>query len=127
MNTRSASLAFDADPLEVARARREVAGQLAHWGLAADRTVLVVVGELMTDAVARSPGGVELTVTLAGDRVRVRVVDVDAAGRPPGAAAGGFGLSLVDTLVDDWDMTENGAAVVWADTEVTTHVTPPSS
>ena len=73
MNTRSASLTFEADPLEVARARRVVADQLAHWGIAADRTVLVVVGELMTDAVARSPGGVELTVILTGDRVRVRL------------------------------------------------------
>jgi anti-sigma regulatory factor (Ser/Thr protein kinase) len=127
VTTLSASLTFAADPLEVARARRSVADQLARWGVAADRTVLVVVSELMTDAIARSPGGVELTVTLTGDRVRVRVVDVDAAAGAPGSAAGGFGLNLVDRLVDDWDMTQNGSAEVWADTEVTAHTTPPAS
>ena len=89
-----------------------VAAELAEWGVASD-TVLLVVSELVTNAVLHARSEFELTVSGTDRVVRVEVSDhnpelpvwpelpVSTTGAPD-EACGGRGLALVRSLAKDW-------------------------
>jgi CheY-like chemotaxis protein len=112
-----------ADALESAAvARRFVRDRCAQWRLdAVVDDVLVVVSELVTNAVIHAQSGAELRLVLSEALLRVEVVD-DGAGAPDPQLASsedehGRGLLLVTVLSDAWgvDATSDGRKVVWAD------------
>jgi serine phosphatase RsbU (regulator of sigma subunit)/anti-sigma regulatory factor (Ser/Thr protein kinase) len=93
-------------------------------GPGADEVVLVV-SELVTNAVRAGARSIELTLGVDGEKVEVVVSD-DASGWPtPRVAAtedlGGRGLTIVDQLTTSWSATatEAGKSVraTWAETE----------
>lgn len=108
---------------EVIRARQLVEACLEAWDIAEDdRSALVlVVDELVTNAVRHGRGSVELYVDASDTLVRIEVCD-QGGGQPRLRTAersrswlGGRGLRLVDGLVDGWGTTVRpGRTVVWA-------------
>lgn len=119
---RSATHTFASDPAEIGRARRAVTASLRSWGASPEPGLLLVVSELMTNAVSHGRGHVHVTVSLDDKRVRIEVHDQGAglpAFRDPevaGTGVGGFGLHLVDALSDDWGIDKDGGTRVWAET-----------
>jgi anti-sigma regulatory factor (Ser/Thr protein kinase) len=98
-------------------------GRLAGEGLAELR---LVVSELVTNAVrhGRGRGGVvELTLSLADHCLRVEVVDGGGGFIPPARVPdpeerGGWGLVVVDSLVDRWGVEGAGGTRVWFERNV---------
>jgi two-component sensor histidine kinase len=76
--------------------------------------VLVVVSELVTNAVMHSGCAPQETITLEatidGARVRISVHEPDAF-----AQRGGLGLRVVDTLAHRWGVDRPDGRVVWAE------------
>ncbi|WP_216589967.1 ATP-binding SpoIIE family protein phosphatase [Streptomyces brasiliscabiei] len=108
-----------ADPVEAARARAVVREQLHVWGLdtLVDTTVLLV-GELVTNAVRHARGRrVELRL-VRGDTLQCEVYDDDPA-LPTLLGAGptdehGRGLRVLTTLAREWGTSRTGAGkTVW--------------
>jgi anti-sigma regulatory factor (Ser/Thr protein kinase) len=97
------------DPAEVARARHLVGESLQQWRVSdevAEVTVLLV-SELVTNAVRHARAPITLHLHTVGEVVRVEVVDGDAARipvlqEPDLDRAGGRGLRLVDALSHSW-------------------------
>lgn len=122
---RSATHTFASDPVEIGRARRAVRASLRSWGVLPEPGFLLVVSELMTNAISHGRGHVHVTVSLHDRRVRIEVHDQGAglpAFRDPqvvGTGVGGFGLHLVDALSDDWGIDKDGGTRVWAETHRT--------
>jgi anti-sigma regulatory factor (Ser/Thr protein kinase) len=71
-------------------------------------TLELMVSELVTNAVVHGRGAVDVTVAVDGTAVHLEVHDSGAgrptvmAGRADEAGAGGWGLSIVEQLSDDW-------------------------
>lgn len=113
---------FGRMPSEVARARHLMDACLATWDVsdAARADLVLVVGELVSNAVIHGRGSVELLVNASDTVLRVEVCD-QGGGQPrlrpverSGPEAGGWGLRLVDQLVDMWGTTVRpGRTVVW--------------
>lgn len=114
-------------PRTVGRARRELAGVLAEWGLAElNETAGLVLSELLTNAVVhtRIAGrGVQTCYARTPDGVRIEVHDADAAHRPEVRAATddderGRGLTLVAALTgpEGWGVADRKGVgkLVWA-------------
>lgn len=105
-----------------AQARRAVlAGDGALSGTVRENMLLLLT-ELVTNAVRHGGAGPELCLTVAvvisSDKVRVEVEDpgpgFTRAGPPaPGERTGGWGLLLVDQIADRWDVDarEHGSRV----------------
>jgi anti-sigma regulatory factor (Ser/Thr protein kinase) len=118
---------FPHGPTAPAAAREAVdvalAGRLAQDRLAELR---LLVSELVTNAVRHGldrRGAVELTMRLAGRRLRVEVVDGGAGFTPPTGEhdpedPGGWGLVVVDELVDRWGVDVAGGTRVWFERNV---------
>jgi anti-sigma regulatory factor (Ser/Thr protein kinase) len=114
-------------PTAPAAAREAVdvalAGRLAQDGLAELR---LLVSELVTNAVRHGldrRGAVELTLRLAGRCLRVEVADGGAGFTPPTGGhdpedPGGWGLVVVDELVDRWGIDAAGGTRVWFERNV---------
>nr|WP_243638868.1 SpoIIE family protein phosphatase/ATP-binding protein [Streptacidiphilus pinicola] len=110
-----------ADPAAVARARADVAGQLAAWGL--DElafTTELIISELTTNAIRYGSGPIR--VRLLHDRVlTVEVSDGSSTSPHLRYAAttdeGGRGLFLVAQLSERWGTryTGGGGKVIWAE------------
>jgi anti-sigma regulatory factor (Ser/Thr protein kinase) len=90
-----------------------------HYAGDAD-TVLLLVSEVVTNAVRHAATPFELTVTVEGPTVTVSVVDHDRAHTPevqdPGPEdTSGRGLLIVDTLATSWgyDKIAGDAKKVW--------------
>lgn len=110
----------------VPRARHLISDHLRAWGLGGledlVRSLELAVAELVTNAVQHGRGPIDLVMTLLPGRVRVEVHD-HGGGRPAiratqttGPAIGGFGLRLVDELVDRWGtLTSAGHTLVWVE------------
>ena len=108
----SASMTLGCVFSEVARSRSWLTERLGGWArlpeefteLTAD--ALVVVSELVTNAIAAGSETVELTLELAADRLLVQVHDeapgLPVMGVPAPDALGGRGLSIVDALSSEW-------------------------
>ncbi|MFI6347938.1 ATP-binding protein [Streptomyces sp. NPDC050560] len=122
------------DPTEVGRARRWTRGRLSRAGVnqeeAVAETLLLIVSELVTNAVVHTRRPSVLRLLVSGEMVRVEVVDDSA--RPPrprhaeGDETGGRGLELVDGLADRWGWEpDHDGKRVWCELN-RTRTSPPS-
>jgi GAF domain-containing protein/anti-sigma regulatory factor (Ser/Thr protein kinase) len=101
-------------------ARAQVRAQLARWDRAADEAVLLlVVTELVTNAVRHATPPIGLRLQLLDDQVVCEVSDAD--GRQPRQLSSrpdddtGRGLQLVDALASGWgSRPTTGGKVVWS-------------
>ncbi|MGY0062452.1 SpoIIE family protein phosphatase [Streptomyces sp. LZ34] len=113
-------------PDAVMHARRFTARTLRSWRVAEEADmVLLVVSELVTNALVHTQGPVRLDLTLAGDRLRVAVSD--SSPRSPAKpvlvdweSTGGRGLLLVEAMSSTWgSVPVSGGKQVWS--EVVAH------
>lgn len=112
---------FAGVPAAVSRARRLTAGRLRAWGLERLVTSLeLAASELVTNAVRHGKEPIELIMALLADRVRVEVHDHGGGqpairpAQPTGPEIGGWGLYMVDQLVDAWGThTTGNHTIVW--------------
>ena len=98
-------------------ARDEVRSALASWpGDRVDDAVLLVT-ELVSNAVIHGRPGIELAITPTDTGVRVSVTDagVEMPRRRPVWAGGHRGLEIVEMLADSWGYDElpTGGKTVW--------------
>ncbi|MEU0027803.1 ATP-binding protein [Streptomyces sp. NPDC006335] len=117
------------DPAEVGRARRWARSRLAGSGMAVDEplaeTLILLVSELVTNAVVHTGRPAVLRLSLPGAEgasATVRLEVADRSGRAPvprcvdGDATGGRGLALVDGLADRWGWSPEGAGKsIWCE------------
>lgn len=117
------------DPAEVGRARRWARSRLAGSGIEADEplaeTLVLLVSELVTNAVVHTgcPAVLRLSLAaVAAEVATVRLEVADASDRAPvprcadGDATGGRGLALVDGLADRWGWSPEGAGKrIWCE------------
>ncbi|MGW1029673.1 SpoIIE family protein phosphatase [Streptomyces sp. NPDC002577] len=109
-------------PDAVMHARRFTARTMRSWHLAEEAdVVLLVVSELVTNALVHTHGAVRLDLTLAGDRLRVAVSDTSprAPAKPvivDWEATGGRGLLLVEAMSACWgSVPVSGGKQVWSE------------
>ncbi|MFE6522627.1 SpoIIE family protein phosphatase [Streptomyces sp. NPDC057794] len=109
-------------PDAVMHARRFSARTLRSWGVVAEAdSVLLVVSELVTNALVHTQGAVRLDLTLAADRLRVTVND--SSPRAPAKpvvvdweSTGGRGLFLVEAMSAAWgSVPVGGGKQVWSE------------
>ncbi|WAU83535.1 SpoIIE family protein phosphatase [Streptomyces sp. Qhu-G9] len=113
-------------PEAVRHARRFTRRILRVWGAAEDAdAILLVVSELVTNALVHTDGQVRLDLTLINNRLRVAVADVSP--RTPikptsigWEATGGRGILLVEALSATWGTVPvSGGKQVWAELPLT--------
>ncbi|AYN37992.1 hypothetical protein D9753_02395 [Streptomyces dangxiongensis] len=120
--------AFDlpALPTAVGTARHVVRDLLTAWGMPEDARddVVLVVSELVTNALVHAAGWIGCRLLGTADRVRIEVEDqaggaaLPAVRRPGPDDPHGRGLLLVGTLSHDWGVAAvpgRRARVVWAE------------
>nr|WP_246890553.1 ATP-binding protein [Streptomyces sp. LBUM 1480] len=109
-------------PQAVGQARRYTRRVLRRWGVESTAdTVLLVVSELVTNALVHTDGRVRLDLTLLADRLRVAVAD--SSPRTPAKptvigweATGGRGILLVEAVSTAWGTVPvSGGKQVWAE------------
>ncbi|GAB2717759.1 SpoIIE family protein phosphatase [Streptomyces bullii] len=109
-------------PDAVMHARRFAARTLRSWRVTEDAdAVLLVVSELVTNALVHTQGPVRFDLTLAADRLRVTVTD--SSPRAPAKpvivdweATGGRGLFLVEAMSASWgSVPVGGGKQVWSE------------
>jgi anti-sigma regulatory factor (Ser/Thr protein kinase) len=77
--------------------------------------VVLMVSELVTNALVHGTGTIALRIDVASDALRVEVSDegnVHLEPSPTSGAHGGWGLRIVDQLADDWGVRQ-GSTKVW--------------
>lgn len=107
------------DPEQVAHARQLVAGYLRDLGSTEEEVAVLLVSELVTNAILHASGPLELRARPLDDGLRVEVLD--SASDAPALRTevdltdiGGRGLQLVDVLADRWGWSESDEGkVVW--------------
>ncbi|MFE2481646.1 ATP-binding protein, partial [Streptomyces sp. NPDC059389] len=106
----------------VQHARRFAARALRSWGVEEELDVaLLVVSELVTNAIAHTQGEVRLDLTLSADRLRIAVND--GSPRSPvkpasvdWTATGGRGLLIVEATTASWGSVPlSSGKQVWAE------------
>ncbi|MFJ5262250.1 SpoIIE family protein phosphatase [Streptomyces sp. NPDC088387] len=109
-------------PEAVRHARRFTRRTLRGWGVTEEAdAILLVVSELVTNALVHTDGRVRLDLTLVGSRFRVAVAD--ASPRSPvkptsigWEATGGRGLLLVEAMSATWGTVPvSGGKQVWSE------------
>ncbi|WP_338697672.1 ATP-binding protein [Streptomyces sp. Q6] len=130
MQVLQVQLKVGADPAEVGRARRWARSRLAGSGIEADEplaeTLILIVSELVTNAVVHTGRPAVLRMVLPGVQERcpgtVRVEVADASTRPPtprhaeGDETNGRGLELVEGLADRWGWcAEDAGKTIWCE------------
>ncbi|MFJ9646321.1 SpoIIE family protein phosphatase [Streptomyces sp. NPDC101206] len=109
-------------PKAVMHARRFTTRTLRSWGVVEELdAVLLVVSELVTNAIAHTQGEVGMDLTLSADRLRVAVND--ASPRSPvkpvsvsWESTGGRGLLIVEATAMAWGSVPlSGGKQVWAE------------
>ncbi|MCX4524170.1 MULTISPECIES: SpoIIE family protein phosphatase [unclassified Streptomyces] len=109
-------------PNAVLHARRFTARTLRSWGVEEELdAALLVVSELVTNAIAHTQGEVGMDLTLSADRLRIAVND--ASPRSPvkpvwvsWESTGGRGLLIVDATTTAWGSVPlSGGKQVWAE------------
>ncbi|MFF2194976.1 ATP-binding protein [Streptomyces sp. NPDC058157] len=112
------------DPAEVGRARRWARSRLAGSGIGDDEplaeTLILLISELVTNAVVHTGCPAVLRMLLGGPGVRVEVADTSdrapARRQAGGDDTGGRGLELVDGLADRWGWQREGAGKrIWCE------------
>jgi CheY-like chemotaxis protein/anti-sigma regulatory factor (Ser/Thr protein kinase) len=117
-----ASVELPRDDVSVVRARRFVREMLETWRCPPNDDAVLVVSELVTNALVHAKSGVWVTLRARGGRVRVEVADRGAGSPEPRAPSpetvGGRGLLLVAAVAETWgiDPSDDGK-VVWAELE----------
>ena len=90
----------------------------AHAGTLGSRRnedAVLMVSELVSNALLHGTGVIRLQIDVNADDVRVEVSDqgnVSLAPSPTPGAHGGWGLRIVDELADEWGVLE-GSTKVW--------------
>ncbi|MGW2564209.1 SpoIIE family protein phosphatase [Streptomyces sp. NPDC001514] len=109
-------------PNAVQHARRFTARTLRSWDVVEELDVaLLVVSELVTNAVAHTQGEVRLDLTLSADRLRIAVNDTSPRSpvKPTDVdweATGGRGLLIVEATTASWGSVPlSGGKQVWAE------------
>ncbi|MBD0839613.1 MULTISPECIES: SpoIIE family protein phosphatase [unclassified Streptomyces] len=110
-------------PEAVGHARRFTRRTLRSWGLSGVQTdaVLLVVSELVTNALVHTDGQVRLDLTLVNGRLRIAVADTSP--RTPvkptsigWEATGGRGILLVEAMSASWGtLPVSGGKQVWSE------------
>ncbi|MFI8235529.1 SpoIIE family protein phosphatase [Streptomyces sp. NPDC085900] len=110
-------------PEAVGHARRFTRRTLRSWGVPAVNRdpALLIVSELVTNALVHTDGRVRLDLTLLDNRLRISVSD--ASPRTPAKptsisweATGGRGILLVEAMSDTWGTVPvSGGKQVWAE------------
>ncbi|MFJ8106176.1 SpoIIE family protein phosphatase [Streptomyces sp. NPDC096132] len=113
-------------PEAARQARRFTRRTLRSWGVPGDAmdTALLVVSELVTNALVHTDGRVRLDLTLIDERLRVALTD--ASPRTPvkptslgWEATGGRGILLVEAVSEAWGtLPVSGGKQVWAELSV---------
>ena len=126
---RSQVIELDGDPDAPARGRHAVTAVLDEWGCEPGNRedLLLVVSELVTNAVVHGAEPIRVTMVRAPERVRVEVTDGAAASsphgnpRPPTDAETGRGLSVVTRLAVAWGWraSPGRGKTVWAELPLT--------
>jgi anti-sigma regulatory factor (Ser/Thr protein kinase) len=121
---RTARLDLAARPDTARRARRFVRDRMREWGLVVQADVaLLLVSELVTNAVLHARTDIAVTVDVAGGRMRVAVHDrsaTDILTRRVGEDVG-RGLLLVERLADGWGIERTGSGKgVWFELRLAT-------
>ncbi|MFF3846748.1 SpoIIE family protein phosphatase [Streptomyces sp. NPDC002328] len=115
---------------EAARhARRFTRRTLRAWGVPADAmdAALLVVSELVTNALVHTDGRVRLDLGLISHRLRLAVTDASPRTpvKPPGLtweATGGRGILLVEAVSDAWGTVPvSGGKQVWSEIPLEEH------
>ncbi|MFE2147788.1 ATP-binding protein [Streptomyces sp. NPDC059456] len=114
------------DPAEVGRARRWARSRLAGSGIGDDEplaeTLILLISELVTNAVVHTGCPAVLRMLFGEPGVRVEVADTSARGparrQAAGDDTGGRGLELVDGLADRWGWQREGAGKrIWCEVD----------
>ncbi|BAJ33209.1 MULTISPECIES: ATP-binding protein [Kitasatospora] len=114
-------LALDGRPRPVARAREFTRGALDDWSWPGADDVVLLVAELVANAVLHAGGLQDLVLHATGTRLRVEVSDASRTAPVPRephqpSTPGGHGLHIVRTLSDRWGSTLHPAGkIVWAE------------
>ncbi|MGW0765713.1 SpoIIE family protein phosphatase [Streptomyces sp. NPDC002676] len=110
-------------PQAVGHARRFTRRTLRAWGVSPDTldTALLVVSELVTNALVHTGGQVRLDLSLVNHRLRLAVADTSPRSpvKPTSIgweATGGRGILLVEAVSAAWGTVPvSGGKLVWAD------------
>jgi anti-sigma regulatory factor (Ser/Thr protein kinase) len=99
-------LALHGVPAAPRIARRDLERWLREVGCTNRDDALLVVSELVTNAVVHGRGDPVVVMEFTDDRIRLEVHDEDSSPpvrREPGPGdPGGFGLNIVDQLSEEW-------------------------
>ena len=119
---------LDGDPDAPSRGRHAVTAVLQEWGCAPEtrEDLLLVVSELVTNAVVHGAEPIVVTLVRGAERLRVEVTDGAAESsphnnrRPPATAENGRGLSVVTRLAVAWGWraSPGRGKTVWAELPV---------
>ena len=126
---RTKVIELDGDPDAPSRGRHAATAVLDSWGCEPDtrEDLLLVVSELVTNAVVHGAEPIRVTMVRSRGRVRIEVTD-GAAGasphgnpRPPTTAETGRGLSVVTRLAVAWGWraAPGSGKTVWAELPAT--------
>ncbi|RKQ92189.1 anti-sigma regulatory factor (Ser/Thr protein kinase) [Solirubrobacter pauli] len=113
MSAYSTSLPRSPDSIGVAR--RFVESHATTLTARGRGDAVLMVSELVTNALVHGTGEISLSIDLASEAITVEVSDegnVRVAPSPTPGAHGGWGLRIVDQLADDWGIRE-GSTKVW--------------
>jgi anti-sigma regulatory factor (Ser/Thr protein kinase) len=113
MNTLSTNLPRSRN--SVGAARRLVNGHTPSLDSQQRQDAVLMVSELVTNAVLHGVGGISLRIDAEADTVRIEVADegnVVLAPTPEPGSHGGWGLRIVEQLADDWGVFD-GSTRVW--------------
>ncbi|MFD5912739.1 SpoIIE family protein phosphatase [Streptomyces massasporeus] len=109
-------------PQAVGHARRFARRTLRSWGVTVDYdAALLVVSELVTNALVHTDGKVRMDLTLINNRLRIAIADASPRSpvRPTSIgweATGGRGILLVEALSATWGtLPVSGGKQVWAE------------